>query len=200
MFGISRLIVFLKRVIIFVLSLDKYILYKIYNFDKWHSQIIYGDKYTTTVISYINSLKANSIVEIGCGLGDILLKINVSEKTGLDQSQEVLNAASFIFKLKFKKAVFKKFDFINDSLQNKYDVILLVNWPHTIDEKILKKKIETMFNDNLSNYGTIIIDTFTDESYTYNHDINFLTRNITCDVTKIGEHINGTQHVWKISK
>lgn len=38
-------------------------------------------------------------IDVGCGLGDILLRIQYAKKTGLDSDQKVLNAAALISKL-----------------------------------------------------------------------------------------------------
>ena len=190
---------YIKKIVIFIMSVDKFILYKIFNFDKWHSQTVVGNHYSSLIIKTVNLSKANNVVEIGCGLGDIILNINAKNKLCLDQSQEVLNAASFISKLKFAKAFFKKFDFINDNLIDKHDVIIMVNWPHIINEKILGEKFSILFNNNLNKSGFIIIDTVNDENYRYNHDINLLTQNLNCDVHKIGE-FNPKRIIWKVIK
>jgi len=189
----------LKKKIIFIISIDRFILYKIFNFDRWHSQTIVGNHYVPLIIKTVNSSNAINVVEIGCGLGEIILNVDAKNKLCLDQSQEVLNAASFISKLKFKKAVFNKFDFSNNSLQGKYDVIIMVNWPHVINEKILKDKFSILFNENLNNLGFIIIDTVADENYRHNHDINLITENLICDVFDIGE-FKPRRTIWKVIK
>ena len=193
------MIKYLKKTIIFIMSLDKFILFKMFNFERWHSQTVFGKHYVPLIIKTVNLSNPKHVVEIGCGLGEIILNIGAKNKLCLDQSQEVLNAASFISKLKFKKAVFNKFDFTNDSLKGKYDVIIMVNWPHVINEKILKDKISIIFNKNLNNLGFIIIDTVADENYRYNHDINLITDNLICDVCKIGEFKPG-RTIWKVIK
>jgi len=181
------------------MSLDKFILFKMFNFDRWHSQTVFGNHYVPLIIKTVNLSNPKHVAEIGCGLGEIILNIDAKNKICLDQSQEVLNAASFISKLKFKKAVFNKFDFTNDILQGKYDVIIMVNWPHVIDEKILKDKFSILFNKNLNNSGFIIIDTVADKNYRHNHNINLITDNLICDVCKIGE-FKPKRTIWKITK
>ena len=190
---------YLKKIIIFMLSIDKFILYKIFNFDRWHATTVVGNNYVPLIIKIVNSSNATNVVEIGCGLGEIILNVDAKNKLCLDNSQEVLNAASFISKLKFKNAVFKKFDFINDSLQDKFDVIIMVNWPHVINEKILKDKFSILFNKNLNNSGFIVIDTVADENYKHNHDINLIIDNLFCDVCKIGE-FSPRRTLWKVIK
>mgnify|MGYP003971213251 CR=1 FL=1 len=193
------MIKYFKQIIIFLISIDKFILYKVFNFDRWHAQTVVGNHYVRLIIKTVNSSKATNVVEIGCGLGEIILNVDSKNKLCLDQSQEVLNAASFISKLKFKNAVFKKFDFTNDSLKDKHDVIIMVNWPHVINEKILKDKFSILFNKNLNNSGFIIIDTVADENYRHNHDINLITDNLICDVCEIGE-FKPRRTLWKVIK
>lgn len=189
---------YLKNIVIFILSLDKYILYKIYNFDKWHSQTIYGEKYSDYIIKYIDkNIDAESIVEIGCGLGNILLRTNVKYKTGLDQSIEVLKAARLISRFRFVNAKFRVFSFLEENLNNKHDIILLVNWPHIIDKFTLKNKLNYLFNTNLNKNGSIIIDTVSHNSYTFNHNIDFLAKELDCKIIKIGSFSKGRE-VWRI--
>ena len=190
---------YLKNIIIFIISIDKFILYKIFNFDRWHATTVVGNNYVPLIIKTVNSSDASNVVEIGCGLGEIILNIDAKNKLCLDKSQEVLNAASLISKLKFKNAVFKKFDFTNDILKDKHDVIIMVNWPYVINKKILKDKFSILFSKNLYDSGFIIIDTVADKHYRHNHDINVITENLICDVSEIGE-FKPRRTLWKVVK
>ena len=190
---------FLVNIVIFFLSLDKFILYKIYNFDKWHSKIVFGNHYKKTIINEINLSKVNSVAEIGCGLGDIILNVNAQCRLGLDQSKEVLDAALFVSKFKLVKFNVKIFDFVNETLDDKFDVIVMVNWSHVIPGNILRDKFQLLFNNNLNNFGYIIIDTVGDKSYTYNHDIKILSNDLLCKVENIGEFFRDRK-IWKVLK
>lgn len=193
------MIKFFKNLVIFILSFDKYILYKIFKFDKWHSQIIYGESYYKDLVKNINNSNAKNIVEIGCGLGNILLNVNIKNRLGLDYSKEVLKALKFLTIIKFKKIELKKFDFINENLFGEYDIIVIINWPHTVKKNILKKKINLIFKNNLNINGFLYLDTVSDDSYRYNHDVNYLTSDNKCDILKIGSYSQG-RNVWKIVK
>lgn len=56
------------------------LLYKIFNFDEWHVSVIGERPYAMEVVKYINRFlrenteykRGRKVVEIGCGLGDIV--------------------------------------------------------------------------------------------------------------------------------
>jgi SAM-dependent methyltransferase len=146
--------------------------------------------YAKTIVKYCNNnFKDKSVVEIGCGLGDIIRRINSKNKTGLDIDQNVLNAAHFLS----KKIHFQQFSFVENALIGNYDIILLVNWIHGIEPEILKEKIRVYFNKNLNINGIIIIDIVKSTDYKYNHKIKYLLENINCAVEKIYEKLSGRE-------
>ena len=66
-----------------------------YGFDRWHVGADYHCKpYKKQVINIINSLpNIKFAIEVGCGLGDILSRVKVQDKIGIDIEQNVINCA-----------------------------------------------------------------------------------------------------------
>jgi len=55
-----------------------------FQFEKWHVFTLTERKYARDIIKYCDSIEnRNSVVEIGCGLGDILRKLKYALDMGL---------------------------------------------------------------------------------------------------------------------
>ena len=108
----------------------------------------------------------NKAIEIGCGLGDIIRRLDFNEKVGVDNDKQVLNAARFISRFFDKnKTEFIFYDLVNsDALNETYDLVLIPNFAHAINSEILKKKIEHIFLNNLTNTGELILDVIEDKN------------------------------------
>jgi len=174
---------------------------KIYDFDPWHVGPLMYKKYAQGIIEYCNNdTKRDSIVEIGCGLGDIIRNVHFKCKKGYDTEMNVLKAAKILaFLGKAGNITFSTFSFPQDKLKGTYDAIILVNWIHHIQPDILKGNIEKYFFNNLYQEGTIIIDTVQDKDYKVNHDINFLTKDLPCKIIEIGTY-ERQRTVWAIKR
>ena len=135
------------------------ILIKIFHFDMWHIVPLYKKLYAVDIVRYLNnSVQRNTLVEIGCGLGDILRNVKYKSREGYDSSIDVLRAARFISRLSFKSGiVYKIFDFEVDDLNKSYDAIILVNWIHNVEPEVLLKRRpdQTMQNltEQMENYS-----------------------------------------------
>ena len=181
----------------------RFLLYLYFGFDKWHLSTLYEKKYAKDITRYLNSKSKasnNTVVEIGCGLGDIIRNINSIHKIGYDIDVDVLKAACFLSGITFKKKVnFKWFKFPESNLDEKADAIILVNWIHHIAPSVLKPKIEDYFHNNLLLDGEIIIDTVQDREYKFNHDISYLAKDIKATINKLGDY-DRQRTIWIIKK
>jgi SAM-dependent methyltransferase len=169
--------------------IPKCILMGIYRFNAWHISAYKSRPYAQAIVQYLNTQPSRgAALEIGCGLGDILRRIRYSQKLGLDSEQEVLNAAAFISKF-FNVGgpiQFQKFNFLEHELTGQYDVVVLVNWVHLIDPKILREKIEHIFAHHLTDTGQLIMDLLDNKTYRFNHNCEELTQNLSATITLIG--------------
>jgi SAM-dependent methyltransferase len=162
-----------------------------YKFDRWHLFSFHDKPYAMDIVKYCNNLDLrNNALEIGCGLGDIIRRLSFKHKKGFDLSPEVLKAAGLLSKISFSKVNFTVFDFLKDPLIGTFDLIICVNWIHAIEINLLKSKLQTIFQNNLSAGGKLIIDTAQGELYEYNHSIETLTKNIPCTIYKLGDYLN----------
>ena len=80
---------YLKKIIRMILML-------FFKFEWWHTSPIDNRKYAMDIVSKLNDRSSRgSLIEIGCGLGDIWLTQNL-KKYFYDLSPNVLRAARFL--------------------------------------------------------------------------------------------------------
>lgn len=147
------------------------LLCKRYGFDRWHIQPIELRPYALRIVEYINGLKhshEDCVVEVGCGLGEILRNLQYANKYGFDLSESVLNAAKFLG----DREEYLRGTFCDVSAEIKADrifVLIAVNFIHGIEPSELR----SYFMDIINNIDveTIIVDTVDGEGYKYCHNL-----------------------------
>lgn len=169
----------------------KILLRRVFGFDAWHVSSFMDRPYAHAVVDFLNSRpKRASVVEVGCGLGDILRHLNYKDRLGLDRSQEVLRAARVMAMLSPKlrrHTTFHTFDFLGDDLSGQFDAIILVNWIHEIEPAALKGSIDKLFSKNLRADGVIVFDVLNGPGYRYSHSVVEISRNLPCKIVPVGD-------------
>jgi hypothetical protein len=132
-------------------ALRNKILHLIYGFDPWHvTGNFHARPYKADVVTLIESVPHDRVVEIGVGLGDILGRVRAEKRLGLDRDPQVLKAARFCVEgpVSFAVADFASPDQIVSALkQNDFssvDVMILVNWIHMIEMELIEQTILTV--------------------------------------------------------
>ena len=162
----------------------RYLCWK-YNFDKWHATAPYECRpYKWEAVSLSNTITPESVLEVGCGLGDIVSRIEAKEKFGCDLDDNALFIANklcedtkfFYSSLEDDTKIFN-----NISLKN-LDLIVLINWPHLMPWKEIKNCVENL--KEKINIKYLLIDGILDthKNYRFHHG-----RNQMLDLGKIKE-------------
>lgn len=142
------------------------LLFKIYKFDSWHISSIESRGYCIDVVNYINS-KVNAqdcVIEIGCGLGETINKIQSNNAIGYDHSKEVISAAQIYHFLSKKKFQIGSFD----DLKNKnIRYLIALNFLHDFDENIVSSWLKKIIDSNSINF--LVVDEIADPAYQNNH-------------------------------
>lgn len=138
------------------------------NFAEWHLSVIEERPYAIYLIQLINSMQRHDIVvEIGCGVGDLLSKINSKYKIGYDISSNAIEAGQILFpELELEVGSF------NNVKEKNIDVLIAVNFLHMLEENDLTKNFEVLFKKCFVKY--ILVDSLDSEHYKNNHDYNRL--------------------------
>ena len=146
-----------------------------FKFEWWHTSPIENRKYAIDIISNLNDRPSRgSLIEIGCGLGDILAHAEFEKKYFYDLSPNVIRAAKFLQNFSKKKSenYFKTFNFFTDILDEdlKFDVVVLVNWIHGFESEDIRYSLNSLVKNNLNDKGLIVFDIIENNtSYKFNH-------------------------------
>ena len=117
------------------------------------------------------NLNGKSILDYGCGFGNLISYLNYNyegfDYTGLDINEKLLNEA----KIQYPEYVFKKVNFLNSNLDQKYDYIVSSG----------------VHNTNIGDNYSIIKDTMGkfNEASNYGFAMNFLSTNVDYEEKKL---------------
>ncbi len=120
------------------------ILWLAYHFEKWHVSSSFAFRtYKKVVVDAVNGINPETVIELGCGLGEIIGRTKSRKRIGLDIDARVLSAAKFLYgrKVEFQKGSFEEISNINEAC---LDALIMCNWIHNIDPKSLRKEIEKL--------------------------------------------------------
>ena len=173
----------------------------VFGFDQWHTSVVDDRHYALDIIKYCNARNSReAILEIGCGLGDMLRKVQYKQRIGFDIDTKVLSGARFLsFFDGGQKIKFAEFHFPKTELKEMVDVLIMVNWIFFFDEETLARYLQKYFHENVKAGGAIIVDTLKDPHYPNHHNIKTLAGNLPCNIFKIGNYAR-QREVWAIEK
>lgn len=147
----------------------------IFRFDAWHAAAPYACRaYKAQVVQLVDSLKPDTVVEVGCGLGDILTRIRAARRFGIDADAKVLFAARFLHP--------RGAQWIHGTTADvpsvmpdgqRIDCLIMVNWIHALSPKELSELLLPL----LPRVRHLILDAIDldgPQSYRFKHDFDFL--------------------------
>ncbi|MDE7339400.1 MAG: SAM-dependent methyltransferase [Lachnospiraceae bacterium] len=97
-----------------------------YHFDTWHLNPYEWKEYAQACVRCINSRSCGTVVDIGCGLGEILQHIKADKRIGLDLQEEVVMAARELNRgeIRFETGSF------GDLTERPVDYLITLNFMH----------------------------------------------------------------------
>jgi hypothetical protein len=70
------------------------ILWQIYRFDPWHASAPYACReYKVRAVDLANSTHSRVVLDVGCGLGDVISRVHAEKRWGVDLSAAAIAAA-----------------------------------------------------------------------------------------------------------
>jgi SAM-dependent methyltransferase len=150
---------------------------RMFKLDPWHAHAPYSCRpYKKVVVDLVNALKPERVVEVGCGLGDILSRIEARERFGLDVDANVIRAARFLHGGKVHWLQGKVEDIVRLlPSAGGIDCLILVNWIHNLSPQNLAELLLPVLPR--TRYLVLdAMDTDAPASYRFKHDFAFLSK------------------------
>ena len=131
-----------------------YILALFFKVDNWHIQTPFHCRsYKQKIVNISNNLKLSSVVEVGCGVGDIISRIKADTKYGFDIEPRVIKLAKFLD----KKTNYEEGSFSNfNKLTHAVDMLIAINWLHGFDKNFIENQF--LKRDMISRIKYIFVD------------------------------------------
>lgn len=136
--GLRKAIICYVKKIVF-----RFLAYR-FGFDGWHASAPFECRpYKQEVVDLANSVHPNCVLEIGCGLGEIVSRVDSRFRIGVDADAKVLAAARYLYGASCKFIVGSLGDTQNveESVGDGADLVVLVNWPHGVEWSELRRQI-----------------------------------------------------------
>ena len=132
-------------------------LQKKHHFDDWHAYPFEARKYLQEVEKYVSSKNADVVVDIGCGLGELLRHIKAKRKIGLDIGKANLAAANELGgDIEFS---YGSFDELN--MKESIDYVITLGFTHGGTEDMWRDMYTNCANRN--DIKCFIVDTVPDD-------------------------------------
>lgn len=144
------------------------VLVALFRLDPWHgTQGFHCRSYKLVAAQMANALRPRTVVEVGCGLGDVLVHVDAARRYGIDIDSQVIRAASL-----FRG---RSTDFTVGSIQeaaslpeDKIDLLIMLNWVHLVSRFQIQSTVRQQFADLFGRIAVshVLLDLYT-EDYAY---------------------------------
>ena len=144
---------------------------RVHRFDRWHvHNTCFNRPYKMIAVTMSNSIKPGSVVEIGCGLGDIISRIDSTTKIGFDICANVLAAASDYHNQNIR---WELGSFLEAQKIEK-DLLVAINFIHNLSPEELEKNI--LLNISTTKYFLLETISKNTDGFRYYHDFSFMEK------------------------
>jgi 2-polyprenyl-3-methyl-5-hydroxy-6-metoxy-1,4-benzoquinol methylase len=140
-----------------------------FRFDPWHSKNNwYCRSYKRTAVGMINNLHPKIVVEVGCGLGEIISRVEAPYRVGYDIEPTVIDAARYLHgtnvNFEYGTGV--------DVKETHIDVLIVLNWIHNLSAD----KIEDFLKPFYKRVNYFLLEGINEgeKNYKYHHKFTFL--------------------------
>ncbi len=128
--------------------------------DPWHIRHnIYCRPYKWRVIEVANSLNPNSVIEIGCGFGEIISRVKAQYRVGIDIDKTCIYLANKLNKGPLY--IEGSFDTVLALPIKEIDVLIMVGFTHTVPVDTLNFHINQILDSKTCKY--IITDRYRED-------------------------------------
>jgi glycosyltransferase involved in cell wall biosynthesis len=123
-----------------------HLLWLMYRFDRWHATAPFCCRpYKSQVIELTRSLKPRKAMEIGCGLGEIISRIDAPARFGFDIDEGALRAARLLDrKVSFHYGALGETKRMVEVTGSDLDLLIMVNWIHNVPFEQLAAAVQAL--------------------------------------------------------
>lgn len=140
-----------------------------FQFDPWHCRgTWYCRPYQRIAVGLVNSLQPRTVVEVGCGLGEIISRVEAPHRFGYDLEKAVIDAARYLRGADVNFEVGTGVD-VKDA---QIDVLIALNWLHNLSPKDIEEFLDPLYK----RVAYFLLEGITqgEPGYRYHHDFSFL--------------------------
>ena len=167
-----------------------------YRFPEWHITPINFRPYAIGIVEYLNKQPKKKVVEIGCGLGEIIGNLSGCAREGLDLDVRAIKAAERLYRNShFRVGTFE------DIAGEKIDYLITVNFIHGIPPAELKRNYQCLCEKN--DIKNVVLDITDSPNYRYVHDVSYLFDDLGYTVKKRLKRyqvVNGGRWIYILEK
>lgn len=120
----------------------------VFKFEKWHALSPYScHQYKRQCVEIIEKeVKPESVVEVGCGLGEIISRVSATKRLAIDIDPNVIKAARFLSRAE-TSLVYRVGSIIDaEEFGSSMDVLVMINWPHSLTPEVLLSELNKLFS------------------------------------------------------
>ena len=174
------------------LSLKYRRIQKIYKFDTWHFSPYEWREYLQKTAEYINANNAKKVIDIGCGLGELLRHLNAETRIGLDAHEEEIMAASA---LNHGNIIYKTGSFNEVVGEKNVDYLVTLGFTHGSPEETWRTPYHTIAEKN--DIKNFIVDTVPAEGASHFLDFSKILPSNYTKIETLGPFLSGRYvEVW----
>ena len=154
----------IKNLIIGIMKVPYYkILQKKYHFSNWHLTPYELREYVQIVAAYVNKQNAGCVVDLGCGLGELIRHIKAKKRIGIDIQDETIGAAKHLHghtDIEFRKGTFEELGTGQD-----IDYLITLGFMHGSPHEVWQPLYTKACKENNIKYVIVDSTKTTEESY-----------------------------------
>lgn len=161
-----------------------------HGFDSWHTEApFHWRPYKARVVEAVDSLRPRTVVEIGCGLGDIIARVDSDVRIGVDQEHAVIAAAREISPATQFVAsdLASSAEILPSVTPQGIDVLVMVNWPHDVPLRDLAAGLGSL--RRVAGVRYLVIDSINPEVYHYRY------RHTVAELGQLGTVVKFEQNI-----
>lgn len=146
------------------------LLHYVFGFDEWHVHNTYENRpYKKKTVEMVNELRPRVAVEIGCGLGEIISRVDAKARIGIDSDKNAIRVAKLL-------NWHKNATFLDGSIstagrirQSEIGCLIMVGWLHNVSEEGIVEEMKQLLQKKTVRY--LIVDEILDsiEGYKFHH-------------------------------